>query len=134
VVRLSRPEDMDDPVIHYGLIASADRLMKDAQARDVLAVKEGVLCFEMEAAGLMGRFPCIVIRGICDYSDTHKNDIWQGYASATAAAYAKALISMVPSEEVAESIPVAQCQDASVNSVVRTVDLSRQSCCQAYRY
>jgi nucleoside phosphorylase len=89
VQRPVRDPNEDDPVVHYGLIASADQLMKDADARDCLAEKEGVLCFEMEAAGLMDRFPCVVIRGICDYSDTHKNDIWQGYAAATAAAYAK---------------------------------------------
>ena len=65
-----------DPVVHYGLIASADRVMKDAEARDALAKEENVLCFEMEAAGLMDSFPCLVIRGICDYSDTHKNDDW----------------------------------------------------------
>jgi nucleoside phosphorylase len=55
-------------VVHYGLIASADRLMKDAQVRDILARDEEVLCFEMEAAGLLGHFPCVVIRGIWDYS------------------------------------------------------------------
>ena len=118
--RPARLEDMDDPVIHYGLIASADRLMKDAQIRDDLAAKEGVLCFEMEAAGLMGRFPCIVVRGICDYSDTHKNDVWQGYASATAAAYAKSLIYMIPNEEVAGSTPIAECQDTCADLKVCT--------------
>ncbi|CAN9403213.1 unnamed protein product [Alternaria alternata] len=46
----------------------------------------GVLCFEMEAAGLMNSFPCLVIRGICDYADSHKNKRWQPYAAATAAA------------------------------------------------
>jgi nucleoside phosphorylase len=35
-----------------------------------------MLCFEMEAAGLINRFLCLVIRGICDYSDTHKNKEW----------------------------------------------------------
>ena len=84
-----------DPVVHYGLIASADQLMKDAHVRDRLAQTEGVLCFEMEAAGLMDSVRCLVIRGICDYSDTHKNDLWQGYAAATAAAYAKELLSVV---------------------------------------
>ncbi len=44
--------------------------------------------FEMEAAGLMNEFPCLVIRGICDYADSHKNDDWQEYASTVAAAYA----------------------------------------------
>jgi nucleoside phosphorylase len=96
VQRDERAADVDDPVIHYGLIASANRLMEDAQIRDKLAREEGVLCFEMEAAGLMDCFPCVVIRGICDYSDTHKNDIWQGYASATAATYAKELLNVLP--------------------------------------
>ncbi|KAK1660100.1 nucleoside phosphorylase domain-containing protein [Colletotrichum godetiae] len=60
-------------VIHHGLIASANQVMKDAQKRDILAKDKNVLCFEMEAAGLMNHFPCLVIRGICDYSDSHKN-------------------------------------------------------------
>ncbi|KAJ5021737.1 hypothetical protein J3E73DRAFT_434813 [Bipolaris maydis] len=46
----------------------------------------GVLCFEMEAAGLMNSFPCLVIRGICDYADSHKNKKWQPYAAGIAAA------------------------------------------------
>jgi hypothetical protein len=50
------------------------------------------LCFEMEAAGLMDSFPCLVVRGICDYSDSHKNKEWQGYAAATAAAYAREVL------------------------------------------
>lgn len=87
-----RDDDEDDPVIHYGLIASANQLMKDANLRDQYATEKNVLCFEMEAGGLMNHFPCIVIRGICNYSDTHKNDDWQGYAAMTAAAYAKDLI------------------------------------------
>ena len=57
--------------------------------------KHGMLCFEMEAAGLMNQLPCLVIRGICDYSDSHKNKQWQGYAALTAAAYAKILLSVV---------------------------------------
>ena len=63
IQRNERTADEDDPVIHYGLIASADRLMKGAQILDKLACDEEVLCFEMEAAGLMD-FPCVVIRGI----------------------------------------------------------------------
>lgn len=83
-------------VIHYGLIASGSELMKDARKRDEIAKNADVLCFEMEAAGLMNHFPCLVIRGICDYSDTHKNKEWQGYAAMAAAAYAKALLSLIP--------------------------------------
>ncbi|KAJ6438030.1 hypothetical protein O9K51_09452 [Purpureocillium lavendulum] len=92
VTRPERDEDEDDPAVHYGLIASANTLMKDATVRDKLAMDKDVLCFEMEAAGLMSHFPCLVIRGICDYSDSHKNEEWQGYAAMTAAAYAKDLL------------------------------------------
>jgi nucleoside phosphorylase len=93
-------EDEDNPAIHYGLIASANRLMKDAVLRDKLAKDKNVLCFEMEAAGLMNLFPCLVIRGICDYSDLHKNDEWRGYAAMAAAAYAKDLLCRIPPNQV----------------------------------
>jgi nucleoside phosphorylase len=62
----------DDPTIHYGPIASGNQLMKDAKLRDSLAHEVGVLCFEMEASGLMDHFPSLVVRGICDYADTRK--------------------------------------------------------------
>jgi len=42
----------------------------------------------------------LVIRGICDYADSHKNKRWQPYAAATAAAYAKELLSIIPAQEV----------------------------------
>lgn len=102
VPRGERDHNEDDPTIHYGLIASANQVMRDALVRDRLA-NEGVLCFEMEAAGLMNTFPCLVIRGICDYSDSHKNKDWQGYAAMMAAAYAKDLLQHVePSDVTAE--------------------------------
>lgn len=96
VSRKPRTQNDDKPAIHYGTIASANRLMKDAVLRDKYAKENGVLCFEMEAAGLMDNFPCLVIRGICDYSDTHKNKDWQGYAALAAAAYAKDLLYAMP--------------------------------------
>lgn len=96
VKRKPRDPTADHPVIHYGLVASADVLMNDAIMRDYIAKEEQILCFEMEAAGLMDHFQCVVIRGICDYSDTHKNDVWQGYAAATAAAYAREMLGVLP--------------------------------------
>lgn len=100
VRRHERGEHEDNPAIHYGLIASADVLMKDALVRDRLATENGVLCFEMEAAGLMNHFPCLVIRGICDYADSQKNKDWQGYAAMTAAAYAKELLNRIAPNQV----------------------------------
>jgi hypothetical protein len=107
VWRPDRNPNKDNPVVHYGLIASADQLMKHAYIRDYLAETEGVLCFEMEAAGLLHRFPCVVIRGICDYADTHKNDLWQGYAAATAAAYTKELLKVIPGTKVSQEAAAA---------------------------
>lgn len=88
--------DCRDPVVHYGLIASVNRVMEDGNFRDNLATIHGVLCFEMEAAGLMNTFPCIIIRGISDYADSHKYGQWKCYA---AAAYAKELLRFIPIEQ-----------------------------------
>ncbi|OQD67257.1 hypothetical protein PENANT_c325G08942, partial [Penicillium antarcticum] len=97
--------DTIDPDIHYGTIVSGNTLAKDAASRDriVADLDEDCICFEMEAAGLMNHFPCLAVRGICDYTDSHKNDRWQRYASATAAAYTKELLAYVPAAEVKET-------------------------------
>lgn len=87
--------------IHYGLIASGNQVIRDSKSRDKLNQRLGgkVLCIEMEAAGIVNNFPCLVIRGICDYSDSHKNKAWQEHGAAVAAAYAKELLMFVqPSE------------------------------------
>ncbi|KAH6672608.1 nucleoside phosphorylase domain-containing protein [Halenospora varia] len=96
--RLSR--ELDDAVVHYGLIASGNAVMRSAQRRDELRDAWDVLCFEMEAAGLMDDFPCVVIRGICDYSDDHKHKLWQPYSAVVAAAYAKDLLRVIRPREV----------------------------------
>ncbi|KAL6838127.1 hypothetical protein V8C40DRAFT_279665 [Trichoderma camerunense] len=106
---IHRPErtyEDDDPVVHYGLIASANQLMKNAIIRDKLVADKDVLCFEMEAAGLVNHFPCLVIRGICDYSDSHKNDEWQRYAAMTASAYAKSLLYRIAPNKLEAEITI----------------------------
>jgi nucleoside phosphorylase len=102
------PRRSKAPHIHYGLIASGDQVMKDSQTRDRLAEQHGILCFEMEAAGLMDELPTLVVRGICDYCDSHKQKQWQGCAALTAAAWAKALLSVVPAYRGSSSIKKAQ--------------------------
>ena len=91
------------PRVFYGNIASGNQVMKHGITREQIAKKEGVICFEMEAAGLMDNFPCLVIRGICDYADSHKNKIWQPYAAATAAACACILLGFVEKQEVTDT-------------------------------
>ncbi|KAH7250957.1 nucleoside phosphorylase domain-containing protein [Fusarium tricinctum] len=92
IIQLERATRRDNTAVHYGLIASADHFMEDASVRDILAKELDVLCFEMEAAGLMNQFPCLIIRGICDYSDTQWSKEWRGFAALAAAAYAKDLL------------------------------------------
>lgn len=93
------------PRVHYGVIASGNKLVKDAAERDSILKESGedCICLEMEAAGLMNWFPCLVIRGICDYADSHKNDEWQEYAAATAAAYAKEFLGAVENRDLART-------------------------------
>ncbi|KAJ5769523.1 hypothetical protein N7520_004082 [Penicillium odoratum] len=81
-----------DPSIYYGGIASGSQVVKSSISRDKIARNLNVICFEMEAAGLMDILPCLSIRGICDYADSHKSKEWQKYAAATAAAYARELL------------------------------------------
>ena len=100
IIRPERTEDDDNPMVHYGLIASGNKLMEDALLRDTLIAEKNMLCFEMEAAGLMNHFPCLVIHGICDYSDSHKSKEWQGYAAMAAAAYTKDLLCQIVPKQV----------------------------------
>jgi nucleoside phosphorylase len=93
-----------DVMIHYGTIASGNQVMRDGATRNRLSAElGGVLCFEMEAAGLTTAFPCLVIRGVCDYADSHKNKDWQPFAAATAAACAKEVLLALPSTAVERS-------------------------------
>lgn len=124
VRRSTRTQDENNPEIHYGVIASANQLMKDALIRDRLANEHNILCFEMEAAGLMNHFPCLVIRGICDYSDSHKSQEWQGYAAMTAAAYAKDLIIRIPPKQIDSVQP-----NAKSNAHFRDIVLSNPVDC-----
>ncbi|KAF5545149.1 ankyrin 3 [Fusarium mexicanum] len=97
------PRSTNDPVIHRGGVASGNQVMRSSKQRDRLAQQLDIICFEMEAAGLMNILPCLPIRGICDYSDSHKNKEWQRYAAATAAAYARELLTVLASQPATRS-------------------------------
>jgi hypothetical protein len=101
---VDRERRKQEVVVHYGTIASGNQVMRSAAERDRLSAQlGGVLCFEMEAAGLMNSFPCLVVRGICDYADSHKSKRWQPYAAATAAACAKELLFKIPAADATSS-------------------------------
>ncbi|KAI0379047.1 hypothetical protein F5Y04DRAFT_290521 [Hypomontagnella monticulosa] len=105
VLREPRGADEDSPVIHYGPIASSKELPDNALERDAFAEK-GVLCFALGDPTLMDNLPCLQVRGICGYSDTHNNRRWEGYAIIAAAAYAKDILNtLTPGELEAEREP-----------------------------
>jgi hypothetical protein len=105
--KIKRPAREDPyPMFWYGVVASGNELMKNATERDRIGHELGAMCVEMEAAGLMNDFPCIVIRGICDYADSHKNDGWQKYAALVAAAYAKELLEYISPQQTSIEKPI----------------------------
>ncbi|KAN0069874.1 hypothetical protein V8E54_012180 [Elaphomyces granulatus] len=93
LVLRARPIQSSNPVIHFGLVGSGDTVMKSGEDRDEIAARDGVIAFEMEGAGVWKNFPgSLVIKGVCDYADSHKNKRWQGYAAAAAAAVTKGFL------------------------------------------
>ncbi|KAI0173466.1 Pfs domain protein [Hypoxylon sp. FL1284] len=104
--------------IHYGLIANTSLQIKDKATRGNLESSLGngrLLCIYTEASGLMANFPCIVIRGICDYADEQRDSCksWQEPAAAVSAAFAKEVLSVLPEVEVA-SLSTVKSLGASV--------------------
>ncbi|KAK2782650.1 hypothetical protein FQN53_009666 [Emmonsiellopsis sp. PD_33] len=81
-----------DAAIHIGTVASADTVMKSGEHRDRISKEENVIGFEMEAAGVWDNVSCIIVKGVCDYADSHKSKLWQAYAAATGASAAKAFL------------------------------------------
>ncbi|XTI82278.1 hypothetical protein V2W45_1516396 [Cenococcum geophilum] len=112
------PRESEEVVIHYGTIASGNQVIKDGLTRDKLSAElGGVLCFEMEAAGLMNSFPCLIVRGICDYADSHKNKKWQPYAAAVAAACAREILSIIPTGSYSNNYGTEVTQQLAMNPI-----------------
>lgn len=99
ICRRREQADMGNTVVHIGAIASADTVMKSGTHRDKLADAEEVIGLEMEGAGVWDNFPCIIIKGVCDYADSHKDNKWQLFAAANAAAAARTLLDYVVADD-----------------------------------
>ena len=91
------------PEIFIGRIGSGNTVMKSGEDRDRIAAAQNLIAFEMEGAcaGTWNQVQCIVVKGICDYADSHKNKGWQDFAAATAASVMKAILGRysLPDEE-----------------------------------
>ncbi|CAG8191861.1 unnamed protein product [Penicillium salamii] len=112
-----------DPIVHYGPMASSHHLISHGATRDKLAHKHGILCFETEATELRDAAPHLVIRGICDYADSHRSKIWHAYAAAAAAAYAKEILTFMPI--VSKTTPLATNLYAEAAPVLEALLLTR---------
>jgi nucleoside phosphorylase len=95
------------PKLHYGNIGSGGSIVSDVSIRKRLEAELGILGVETEAAGLMSDFPCLVIRGVSDYCDSHKNKVWNRYASLVAAAVAKEILTMINTQQIPPLVPIA---------------------------
>uniref|UniRef100_A0A0B7KI71 Uncharacterized protein n=1 Tax=Bionectria ochroleuca TaxID=29856 RepID=A0A0B7KI71_BIOOC len=103
----------EQPKVHRGLILSGGGVIKNNEDKDRLRRgRDDAVCFEMEAAGIMDEIPCLVVRGISDYGDSHKHDDWQNYAAGVAAAYARALLRRINGKEVKETALMRKALDA----------------------
>ncbi len=83
-----------------GTIAAANTLLKNPLIRDELRNKFNVKAVEMETSGIADAtwnhgVGYLAVRGICDYCDSKKNNIWQKYAAVVAAAYTKSLLESI---------------------------------------
>jgi nucleoside phosphorylase len=91
------------PKVHYGSIGSANRSLRDAAVRDEVARRHGFHALDMESAGVgnscfLNDREWFVVRGISDYGDRYRDEVWRYYASLAAACFVRALL--------AECLPV----------------------------
>ncbi|KAL7659551.1 hypothetical protein ACMYSQ_002470 [Aspergillus niger] len=98
------PRSLEHPVVHRGLILSGNGVIKTPQDRNRLRRgHDDAICFEMEGAGIADVIPCLVVRGICDYADTHKQDGWHHFAAAAAAAHCKSILLKIDTQGVGDA-------------------------------
>jgi len=115
-----------EPRIHYGTIGSSNVVIEDSQKRNKLRDEFGLLCVEMEAAGLMEAFPSLVIRGISAYADSHKSKRWQPYAAATAAAYAKELLLQIPPADIKKTPTIIEAVGALSAKIQENAEVAQR--------
>ena len=89
-------EERDTFVFHLGRIVTTNSIVQSGELRDQISSRyDGALCVESEAAGVDSSRSYLVIRGISDYADSHRNDLWRSYAAGKAAAFARELLRRV---------------------------------------
>lgn len=117
-----KPRRNNEPRIHLGLVGSANNVSKDGRVRERLRQALNILCLEMNAAGVMNNFPCLVVRGVSDYADSHNSNQWQPYAAFAAAAYAQEWIMTLPETDsgvVRPMMSLSKCNKSRPSSITQ---------------
>lgn len=92
IKRTRLQQGLVNPMVHFGIVGSGNSVIKSSEDRDIIATANNLVGFEIEGSGVWDNLPCVIIKGACDYADSHKNKAWQPYAAATAAACMKAFL------------------------------------------
>ncbi|KAF5670897.1 kinesin light chain [Fusarium heterosporum] len=97
---ISRPRlergDRPQVQLHFGTFACADHVLRMAQQRDILTAQHDAIGFEMEAGGIWDLHATLVVKGVSDYADGHKNKDFQGYAATSSAKAVQVLLKDLP--------------------------------------
>ncbi|KAL6800429.1 nucleoside phosphorylase domain-containing protein [Trichoderma sp. SZMC 28012] len=107
--------------IFIGRIGSGNTVMKSGRDRDRIAARHNLIAFEMEGAGAWDEVPCLVVKGVCDYADSHKNKQWQDFAAATGACVMKAILDRYVVAEGVQGSALTQTNGQSVQNNTRSI-------------
>jgi nucleoside phosphorylase len=119
--------NLDEPHVHFGIVGSGDTVMKSGRHRDAIAKRDKIIAFEMEGAGVNERFEStIVIKGVCDYADSHKNKKWQNRAAAVAAACTAAFLKDLKEEEYGSPPTTRQNSYSSISTTSSAITTGNQ--------
>tara|TARA_R110002167_G_scaffold22388_2_gene80263 strand:- start:6828 stop:8372 length:1545 start_codon:yes stop_codon:yes gene_type:complete len=98
------------PRVFHGPIGAANIVLADPVKRNMLRDIHGVKAIEMESSGIadscwVAGIGYLVIRGICDYCNHTKNNVWHFYSALVAAAYCKTVIENLHSFALSDRHP-----------------------------
>ena len=120
-----RTSETQRPKIHFGRVASGDSVIKSAHHRDKLVQDFKVIAFEMEGAGTWNILPTIIVKGVCDFADSHKSKSYQEFAAINAAAGAKALMEEWTNTDVLEEPAVFKADENRKLICMRSLTFKR---------
>jgi nucleoside phosphorylase len=118
-MKVARPEPPSDqsPKVHYGVVASGEKVVADSHLMAELASSwSRLVAIEMEAYGTalaanQASNPpgVLMVKSLCDWADESKNDNWQEYAADAAASFTISLLGTVKVHRNNRPCPAQNC-------------------------